>query len=128
MLNNLSIIPSGPIPPNPAELISSPKLVELMQYLKKNFDYIIIDSPPVGAVTDAKILAGIAQSTMYIVRHNYTNISLLELIKDIQQKNILPNLNIVFNGIKTKKILGYSYGKTYGYEYGYSEEKPKNKK
>ena len=57
---NFNIIPSGPIPPNPAELISSPRLLELMGYLKQHFDFIIIDSPPVGAVTDAKILAGIA--------------------------------------------------------------------
>jgi tyrosine-protein kinase Etk/Wzc len=125
---NFNVIPSGPIPPNPAELISSPQLAELMDYLKQQFDYIIIDSPPVGAVTDAKILAAVAHSTLYIVRHNYTDSSLLDLISDIQQRNILPNLNIVFNGIVTKKILGYSYGKGYGYGYGsnyYSEQTEK---
>ena len=115
---NLNIIPSGPIPPNPAELISSPRLIELMDYLKQHFDYVIIDSPPVAAVTDAKILAGIAHTTLYIIRHNYTNSTLLELIYDVQQKNILPNLNIVFNSITTKKILGYNYGQGYGYAYG----------
>lgn len=116
---NFSIIPSGPVPPNPAELISGPMLIELMDYLKQRFDYIIIDSPPVGAVTDAKILAGIADVTLYIVRHNYTKSSLLDMINDVHQKNILPNMNIIFNGIKSKKILGYHYGNGYGYGYGY---------
>ena len=117
---NFNIIPSGAIPPNPAELISSPRLTELMDYLKQHFDYIIIDSPPVGAVTDAKILAGVAHSTLYIIRHNYTDSSLLDLISDVQQKNILPNLNLVFNGVSTKKILGYGYGYGHGYGYGYT--------
>lgn len=115
---NFSIISSGPIPPNPAELISGSKLTELMDNLKKEFDYIIIDSPPIGAVTDAKILAAVAHVTLYIVRYNYTDSNLLELIADVQRRKILPNLNIVFNGITEKKILGYSYGKGYGYGYG----------
>lgn len=135
-ITNFNIIPSGPIPPNPAELISGPRLTTLMDYLKLNFDYIIIDTPPVGAVTDAKILASFADCTLYIVRHNYTNISLLELINDVQIKNILPNLNIVFNGITVKTILGYNYAQTYnysygygyGYGYGYTDEKVKSKK
>ena len=127
---NFNIIPCGPIPPNPAELISGPRLLELINYLKQHFDYIIMDSPPVGAVTDAKILANMADATLYIVRHNYTNSSLLQMINDVHKKNILPNLNIVFNGITTKKILGYSYGKEYGYGYGegYGEEISGNKK
>ena len=127
---NFNIIPCGPIPPNPAELISGPRLLELINYLKQHFDYIIMDSPPVGAVTDAKILANMADATLYIVRHNYTNSSLLQMINDVHKKNILPNLNIVFNGINTKKILGYSYGKEYGYGYGegYGEEISGNKK
>jgi len=115
----LSVIPAGPIPPNPAELLSTSRLEELIAYLKQHFDYVIIDSPPVGAVTDAKILAGVANATLYIIRHNYTNSSLLQMINDVQEKNILPNLNIVFNGIITKKIFGYHYGKGYGYGYGY---------
>jgi len=116
---NLSIIPSGPIPPNPSELISSDGLKNLFDYLKQHFDYIIIDSPPVGSVTDAKILAGVADATLYIVRQNYTHSSFLELIEDINRKKILPNLNIVFNGIKIKTIPGYSFGNSYGYKYGY---------
>jgi Mrp family chromosome partitioning ATPase len=102
-------------------LISGPRLKELFEYLKLHFDYIIIDSPPVGSVTDAKILANVADATLYIIRQNYTHSSFLELINDIQQKVVLPNLNLVFNGIKVKNIPGYRYGQGYGqgYKYGY---------
>ena len=102
-----------------------------MDYLKQHFDYVIIDSPPLGAVTDAKILAGIAHVTFYLIMHNYTKNSLLDILNDVHQKNILPNINIIFNGIKNKKILGYSYGKGYGYGYGenaYYSNQPGKKK
>ncbi|HUZ59446.1 MAG TPA: polysaccharide biosynthesis tyrosine autokinase [Hanamia sp.] len=116
---NFSIVPSGPIPPNPSELISSDRLTELFDYLRMHYDYIIIDSPPIGAVTDAKILAGVADATLYIVRQNYTHSSFLMLIEEINKKKILPNFNIVFNGIKVKSIPGYIYGTSYGYGYRY---------
>jgi tyrosine-protein kinase Etk/Wzc len=116
---NFSIIPSGPIPPNPSELISNERLNELFDYLKQHFDYIIVDSPPVGAVTDAKILANVADATLYIMRQNYTHNSFLKLINEVQQKEMLPNVNIVFNGIKVKSIPGYKYGNSYGYGYKY---------
>lgn len=124
---NFSIIPSGPIPPNPAELIGGQRLQELIAYLKLHFDYILIDSPPIAAVTDAKILANIAHATLYIIRHNYTNRSYLRLIHENYIKQTLPKINIVFNGIKHKKILGYTYGKGYGYgyEYGYADTENK---
>jgi capsular exopolysaccharide synthesis family protein len=119
-IDNLYVIPSGPIPPNPSELISSKKLNILFDYLKNDFGYIIIDSPPVGSVTDSKILAMVSDATLYIVRQNYTHSSFLDLVNDLKQKNILPNLNIVFNGIIVKTIPGYKYGSSYGYGgYGY---------
>ncbi len=116
---NFSIIPSGPIPPNPSELISGPKLNVLLNYLKQHFDYIIIDSPPVAAVTDSKILAKFADATLYIMRQEYTDSSFLDLINNLQQKKVFSNLNIVFNGIKIKSIPGYGSGYGYGYGYGY---------
>jgi len=117
---NFHIIASGPVPPNPAELIGSAKMKELMDYLRKNFDYILVDSPPVASVTDAKLLAGFADVTMYIIRHNFTNSVFLKMINDIYQKKTMPNMNLVFNGIVNKKVLGYGYGKGYGYGYGYA--------
>jgi capsular exopolysaccharide synthesis family protein len=117
---NFNVIASGPVPPNPAELIVTPKLEELIAYLKQNFDYILIDSPPVASVTDAKLLAKFADMTLYIIRHNFTNSVFLKLINDTYQKKTMPNMNIVFNGIVDKKVLGYGYGKGYGYGYGYA--------
>lgn len=122
---NFFVIPSGPIPPNPSELMSSGRLNELFKYLKENFDYIIIDSPPVRAVTDAKLLAKEADATLYIMRQNYTDSSFIDLVNDLHEKKLLPNLNIVFNGIKIKTFPGYSYLKPsykYGYSYGYGFE------
>ncbi len=129
-ITNLSIIPSGPMPPNPAELIAGQRLKVLIDYLKIHFDYILIDSPPLAPVTDAKILANIADATLYIVRHDFTNRSYLKFIQDNYLKQTLPKINIVYNGISHKKILGYTYGKGYGYGYeygyGYAENKKKN--
>jgi capsular exopolysaccharide synthesis family protein len=76
-IQNLFVIPAGTLPPNPAELLSTAKLAVLMTYLKQQFDYIIIDTPPVAAVTDSKILAGYADATLYILRYNYTSQSFL---------------------------------------------------
>jgi tyrosine-protein kinase Etk/Wzc len=117
---NFHIIASGPVPPNPAELIGSAKMKDLVDYLRMNFDYIIVDSPPVASVTDAKLLAAFADVTLYIIRHNFTNGVFLKAINDIYQKKTMPNMNIVFNGIINKKVLGYGYGKGYGYGYGYA--------
>ena len=115
----LSVIPSGPTPPNPAELLSNTKFSELITSLKQRYDYLIIDTPPVAAVTDAKIIGAFADATLYIIRHNYTNTAFLSLINDIGQKKTLPNINLVLNGIVNKKILGQAFGHSYGYSYGY---------
>lgn len=117
-IQNLYVIPSGPIPPNPAELMTQEKLEILFTSLKEQFDFVIIDSPPIAAVTDAKILSPFVDATIYIVRHNYTNYVFLNLLQDVYKKKSLKNIHIVFNGIKNKKILGYGYS-AYGYGYGY---------
>ena len=121
-IQNLSIIPAGTIPPNPSELMGGQKFLDLIIYLKENYDYVIIDSPPIAAVTDAKILAVVAHATLYIVRHNYTSRSFLKLVRECYQRNSMPNINIIFNGVKSKKNLGYGYGKEYGYGYVYGED------
>ena len=121
-IQNLSIIPAGTIPPNPSELMGGQKFLDLIIYLKENYDYVIIDSPPIAAVTDAKILAVVAHATLYIVRYNYTSRSFLKLVRECYQRNSMPNINIIFNGVKSKKNLGYGYGKEYGYGYVYGED------
>ena len=117
----LDIITSGPIPPNPAELIASEKCDELFKELKERYDYIIIDTPPLGLVTDAFLLMRHTDVNLFIVRQGVTNKNIFSsIIKDLEDRGI--NVSIIINGIDTGKSYGYSYGKYrygYGYAYGY---------
>ena len=116
---SLDIITSGPIPPNPAELIASDKCQELFELLKERYDYIIIDTPPVGLVTDAFLLMKYSDVNLFIVRQAVTNKNIFgSIIKDFEKRNL--NVSIVINGIQTNKGYGYGYGKKYGYGYGYA--------
>lgn len=118
-INNVYLIASGPIAPNPVELLMNGRFQPLMESLKKQFDYILIDSPPAAILTDAKVLAIEADSTLYVVRYNYTPLDFLAFIKDQAKKKTLPRISIVFNGVIRKKVPGYGYGRDYGYTYGY---------
>jgi len=112
------IIPSGPIPPNPAELLGNGSIGKLIEQLKKEFDYIILDAPPVGLVTDAQILGAYADATMFIVRHNYTAKNYIYALENLNRHKKFKNLNIILNSIKFQEGYGYGYG-SYGYGYGY---------
>jgi capsular exopolysaccharide synthesis family protein len=130
--NNLFIIPSGAIPPNPSELILNGKLEELLQYLDTVFDYIIIDTAPVAPVTDAYILSPLCDATLYVVRHKKTPKGYIKMLDENMKIRGLKNLAIVFNGVKNRGMGGINYGYGYGYGkdygYGYSEEKKTRKK
>ena len=113
---NLDVITSGPIPPNPAELIASEKCSNLFTKLKETYDYIIIDTPPLGLVTDAFLLMRHSDVNLFIVRQGQTNKNIFgSIIKDIEDRGL--DASIVINGIETGK--GYGYGRyKYGYGYG----------
>jgi tyrosine-protein kinase Etk/Wzc len=120
----LAIIGSGPIPPNPAELMLLPKIGTLLDELKTSFDYIILDSSPIGQVADTLALAPYIDSSLYIVRYNYTHKKQLQIIDDLYKARKLKHPMIVLNDAKKSNSYGYSYG--YGYGYGnYYEEEPK---
>ena len=128
---NLFVITSGPIPPNPSELLASEEMDELIIELKKRFDVIIIDTPPTGLVSDALMLAKHADVNIYVVRQNYTKKGYLRLINEYHEKKDIQNLGIVINDITLKKFgygygYGYGYG-TYGYGGGYYSEDNKSK-
>jgi capsular exopolysaccharide synthesis family protein len=115
---NLSLISSGPIPPNPSELISNGRLLELLEYLNAHFDFILIDTAPVNPVTDAFILSPMCDVSLYVVRDSYTpKIFLKKLAEKLKTKG-LKNPAIIFNGIKGKGFGKYGYG----YGYGYTED------
>ncbi|HYM93998.1 MAG TPA: polysaccharide biosynthesis tyrosine autokinase [Chitinophagaceae bacterium] len=127
---NLYVLACGPVPPNPAELLLEQKVTELFEYLKQNFDIIIVDTAPVGMVSDAMTLSKFADCTLYLVRQGHTFKKQITLIDDFYKQNKLPKVSIVINDVKLKAGYGYygygRYGYGYGYNYGsyYEEETP----
>lgn len=120
---DLDVILSGPIPPNPSELILSDAMKELIDELKQKYDYIILDTPPVGLVSDAIELAQYADVTLYIVRQNYTKKDMISLLNTRIKRGELNNASIVFNGYENKAKYGSGYGYGYGtYSNGYHDE------
>ena len=117
---NLDIITAGPIPPNPAELASSEKLGELISGLKKQYDYIVLDSSPIGTVSDTYALAAKSDSCIILVRHKNTLKRLLETtLADVKANGII-GLSLLVNDFKASKG---SYRYAYNYKYGYKNEK-----
>jgi len=114
----LSYIPSGPIPPNPAELFETEEFVEFIEELKSRFEVILFDTPPVALVTDASLIAKYCDATLYIVRQDYTSKTALSFIDKFAGKQHVKNLNIVINDVVVPKYYGYKYGYGYGYGYG----------
>ncbi|MCW3117688.1 MAG: hypothetical protein JWM28_1770, partial [Chitinophagaceae bacterium] len=118
---NLFVLPCGPVPPNPAELLLEEKVTELFSYLKQNFDAIIIDTAPVGMVSDAMTLSKFADCTLYIVRQGHTFKKQIILIDEFYTESRLPKISIIINDVKLKPGYGYyGYGR-YGYGYGYGQ-------
>ena len=103
------VIVAGPIPPNPAELLASKKVDELFAKLRTMYDYIIIDSAPVGMVSDTFSLDRVADATVYVTRVNYSTVSDLRYVENIYENNRLKKLSVVVNGTASKKGYGYGY-------------------
>jgi tyrosine-protein kinase Etk/Wzc len=120
VLPNLEVIGSGIIPPNPGELMLNSRIETLINELKAKYDYVIIDSSPVGQISDSYMLAPYIDSTIYVVRYNYTFKTQLEIIDDIYKTKKLNHPMIVLNG-KVETVYG-----GYGYGYGYEEKQSKS--
>jgi tyrosine-protein kinase Etk/Wzc len=117
---NLKVITSGPVPPNPSELLNSERMKELITDLKKDFEYIVIDTPPAGLVTDSVITMKFSDINLYVVRHNYTKRSMLNMINNLHDTKQVENINIIINDyIVSSTSYGYGYGYGYGNGYGY---------
>ncbi len=114
---NLSFAPSGAIPPNPSEIILGKNMKVLMEYVIAHFDYIILDSPPVGIITDAKLLAPYADLCLYVIRHGVTPTLFLRYIETLHLDKILPNMGLLINDLKSRKLQGYSYDYQYAYSF-----------
>ncbi len=121
---NLFLISSGPIPPNPTELIESTAFKSLLEELKQDYDVVILDTPPVGVISDAISLMHLADTTIYVLRANYSKRVFLTNIQRLKDENDIPGLGILMNDVGYGLAYGYGYG-SYGYgSYGYySSEK-----
>lgn len=119
-IKNLSIVTAGVVPPNPSELILADRMIELFDYLKANFDYVIVDSPPVGVVSDAMQLRKFVTHTLCIVRNNYTKKVALRFIEEMNGQGQLIKPYLVVNDVKSGGNYG-GYSSKYGGGY-YSSE------
>ena len=131
---NLYILLGGTVPPNPTELLARNGLDKAIETLKKHFDYVIMDTAPIGMVTDTLLIGRVADLSVYVCRADYTHKAEYTLINELSFEKKLPNLCTVVNGVDLKKrkygyYYGYGkygkhygYGKRYGYGYGYGEK------
>ncbi len=110
-VEGLDIISAGPIPPNPAELLASTKVDEMFKKLRPMYDYIIVDTAPIGLVSDTFTLDRLADASIYVCRANYTSLSDLEIINDIYEQHRLKKLSLAINGTAAKKSYGYGQKK-----------------
>lgn len=117
-IDNLDILTSGPLPSNPSDTLLTDKFSNMMTTLKKQYDVIIIDTPPLGLVADAFTLMNYSDINLYVVRQGYTKKGLLTYASDLYDKNRLGDLHLVFNDVKEGSG-AYGYGVGYGYGYGY---------
>ncbi|MDD4150820.1 MAG: polysaccharide biosynthesis tyrosine autokinase [Bacteroidales bacterium] len=120
-IDNLDFITSGPLPPNPAEIILGNKLNELIEDIKQDYDLIIIDTPPIGIVTDALTTYKIAHNPIYVMRAGISPKSFIENVSSFVNGSKLNNMTIILNGIeRSSGRFGYGYKSGYGHQYGYS--------
>ena len=117
--DKLDIILSGSIPPNPAQLLASEKFKKFIYDVKNQYDYVVIDSAPCVLVSDTFEISKYVDTTLYVVRSNFTQKRLFEFINECKNEKKLTNLNIVFNSVGNSSSYGYKYGYQYGYKYAY---------
>ncbi len=110
--NSFDVIPSGAIPPNPAELLMQPRVEKMFQYLESNYDYIVVDTAPISLVTDTLLISHFADLSIYIVRENYTDKRVLQIPENFYREKRLPNLAVLLNAAGNRA--GYNYGYGYG--------------
>ena len=124
---NLHLISAGALPEDPAELLANGKAEELIEYLNNIFDVVVIDTSPMVLVTDGYMLTHLCDTTLYVVRHQYTPKALIKRIDANNHINPIHNPAIIFNGVKQRGFLAANYGYGYGYDYVYGNNKPRKR-
>jgi len=125
---DFDILPAGTIPPNPGELIRSNKLIEMFAELRKRYEFIIVDTSPIGIVTDAYSLAALSDTTIFIVRNGKTNKNLFKRLSLQLKFDKIQNMYTVMNDIGNADGTHYSRYNSYGYRYSYGFEYASKKK
>lgn len=118
-IDHLYVSVSGPIPPNPSELLDTELMEKFITRAKNEFDFILIDTPPIAIVTDAILLSRYSDANIFVIRHNYSPRDVLYLVDELSNKRNVPNIGILINDVKVNSY--YAYGKKYSYNYGYSD-------
>jgi capsular exopolysaccharide synthesis family protein len=120
-VENLFCIYAGPIPPNPSEYVLSEKMKIIIEYAKANFDYVIIDSPPAGLLSDSVYLIQYVDASVFVLNTRSSTKKVITFLEDLMEANNLKNVLVLLNGVeRAKKRYYYSgYGYNYGYGYGY---------
>lgn len=118
--STLDIITGGPTPPNPSELIMSTKTNKIIEFLLTKYDYVFLDTPPIGLVSDAMMLLKVSDLNLFVLRANFSKKEFIKSIERIIDKHKLHNSGLILNQVKFDKRSGYGFG--YGYGYGYSNE------
>lgn len=111
---DLDVIVAGPVPPNPSELLAGKRVDQLFADLRELYDYIVVDSAPVGMVSDTFSLSRISDATIYVCRASYTPLRDIKFVNSIYENHRLKRLGLVVNGTKTRKGYGYGYGSSHG--------------
>ncbi len=122
-IENLSVLLSGPIPPNPSEMILSDQLKEIINYGKVNYDYVVIDTPPAGLISDSIYLMQYADVSLFVLNTKFVNKRIVASINELIEKNNIQHFSYILNGVRRRKSRyyynKYGYGYGYGYSYGY---------
>lgn len=118
-IENLYLVSGGPVPPNPSELLLNDRFEQFLRTALEEFDFILIDTPPLALVTDAFVMSKFVDHTVFVMRQNYSPKDFVKSIDEYYQSGKLKNVSILLNDIY-KSGLGYGYGQGYAYHYGYS--------
>jgi capsular exopolysaccharide synthesis family protein len=120
----IDMVLSGPIPPNPAELLMNERMEQLIKYASQIYDYVLVDTAPTMIVTDTLLISPLADTTLYVVRADLTDKKMLDFPKELKQQGKIKSPAIILNDVDYSKFsYGAKYGYSYGYGYGYGVDK-----
>ncbi|MFC2087171.1 GumC family protein [Bacteroidota bacterium] len=118
-IENLYVATSGPIPPNPAELLETKEMADFMEQARKEYDFIVIDTPPLAIVTDAVLAEKLSDIAIFVIRQNYSRRAVLDLVNELYKTKKMKNIGLLINDIRVPGYYGYQHGYSYGYGYSY---------